>query len=248
MIIALAQINPQAGLVATNIKLHTSFIEEAAKLKANAVFFSELSLTSYEPQIAAELAFTLQDKRLQIFQALSEEYDLTIGLGIPLRKEQRVEIAMAIFQAGKDIQSYTKQFLHVDEEPFFESGNEQVYIHTGGIQLAPAICYESLLPMHAQVAVEGGSDIYLASVAKPENGYQKAAKYFPRLSKTYKMPVLMVNAIGPSDNFMAVGKTSAWSPQGELVGQLPSKQEGILLVEWQAAQAKLIATAHTFDK
>jgi hypothetical protein len=45
------------------------------------------------------------------------------------------------------------------------------------------------------------------------------------------MPVLMSNCIGFCDNFQSAGKSSVWTRQGNLAGQLDDTQEGILIFD-----------------
>ena len=49
-----------------------------------------------------------------------------------------------------------------------------IQIQKGGHNLAPAICFESLQPEHAESAASSGADVYLASVAKSPIGVDKA--------------------------------------------------------------------------
>ena len=56
MKICIAQTAPIKGNVSANIEAHLNFIELALTLNAEAIFFPELSLTSYEPKLAKELA------------------------------------------------------------------------------------------------------------------------------------------------------------------------------------------------
>ena len=56
MKIAAAQIRPKKGDIEANILKHVDIIKLAATLKAEALFFPELSLTSYEPELAEALA------------------------------------------------------------------------------------------------------------------------------------------------------------------------------------------------
>jgi hypothetical protein len=81
-----------------------------------------------------------------------------------------------------------------------------------------------------------GADIYLASVAKPSNGVVKAFDYYPKVAKQYGMPVLMTNCVGFCDNFLSVGKSSIWTKEGELVGQLDDNVEGILLFDTETEE------------
>lgn len=67
MKICVAQTRPIKGNISANIESHTKIILLASKLKSNAIFFPELSLTGYEPELAFELATDQYDKRLDDF-------------------------------------------------------------------------------------------------------------------------------------------------------------------------------------
>ena len=80
MKIALAQTKPVKGDVSANIQTHINFIELAIKAGASAIFFPELSLTGYEPELAKELKMEVSDSRLEIFQDLCDSDNISIGL------------------------------------------------------------------------------------------------------------------------------------------------------------------------
>lgn len=231
MKICIAQTKPIKGNVSANIEAHKLFIEHALTLNAEAIFFSELSLTGYEPALAKELATTENDIRLDIFQHISNHSNIIIGLGLPTATESRIRISMIIFQPNKPKEIYSKQQLHSDELTYFESGFEQKIINSNETNIAPAICYESLQPSHVENANKLGANIYLASVAKPSKGLEKAFNHFPEIAKQYEMPVLMVNCVGFSDNFLSVGQSAIWTKEGKIVGQLDEKTEGILIFD-----------------
>jgi predicted amidohydrolase len=231
MKICIAQTKPVTGNVSANIEAHKKFIELALTLNAEAIFFSELSLTGYEPALAKKLATNQNDPRLAIFQETSDKYKIIIGLGLPTVSESQIRISMVIFEPNKPRQTYSKQQLHSDEFPYFENGIEQVLIKTNDKTIAPAICYESLHPTHSENAYKLGADIYIASVAKPANGVEKAFAHYPKVAKHYGMPVLMANCVGFCDNFLSVGNSAVWTKEGALVGQLDDKTEGILIFD-----------------
>lgn len=173
MKIAVAQIKPSRD-VGTNIKLHEQVIQLAMSYRVGSLFFSELSLTGYEPELANELATTPSDARFNGFQELSDSNTITIGLGMPIQGHAGIHISMLVFQANQPKQTYAKQQLHADERPYFISGDEQLILTVDKSKLAPAICYESLQANHALNARELGADMYIASVAKSQNGIAKA--------------------------------------------------------------------------
>ncbi len=231
MKICLAQIQPVKGDVEQNIHRHISFIERAVGIQAAAIFFPELSLTGYEPAIAKNLATTAHDKRFKMFQQCSEDHLITIAAGMPLLTNRGIQISMLIFQPKQKIETYAKQLLHPDEEPYFVSGDNQILINVGAVKIAPAICYESLQPQHAEKANLLGADLYVASVAKSTAGIAKGYQHYPQIAATYGMPVLMANCVGPCDNFISAGQSGVWSKQGALLGMLDEKQEGLMIFD-----------------
>lgn len=233
-----AQIRPTAGDIAANVSLHRKAIERALAFGAELIVFPELSLTGYEPTLAAELAMTAEDSRLDQFQSLAEAGGVTIGVGLPLQAESGVEIGQIWFQPRAPRQTYSKMLLHADELPYFRSGTRQILLWQSGHVLAPAICYESLQPAHAEGAAAAGADIYLASVAKSVGGVERAVVHYPAVARRHGMTVLMANAVGPCDNFVAAGRSAIWSPRGELVAQLDAEAQGVLVFDAKTGAAE----------
>lgn len=236
MKICIAQTRPIKGNVSANIEAHKRFIENALTFNAGAIFFPELSLTGYETELAKELATNQNDIRLDVFQEISDKKNIIIGLGLPTEDESQIRISMIIFEPNKPRRTYSKQLLHTDEFPFFKNGAVQLVIEANDRCIAPAICYESLQPSHAENACKLGADVYLASVAKSANGIEKAFVHYPGIAKKYVIPVLMSNCVGFCDNFLSVGKSSVWTKEGRLAGQLDDESEGILVFDTETEE------------
>jgi len=124
MRIAVAQTRPFKGDILRNIEGHVRFIEVAGKAQADVLVFPELSITGYEPGLAAGLATTADDVRVDILGTLSERFSMTIGVGLPTVDGSGVRITEVIFQPGRSRQAYSKRYLHADEEPYFVCGAE----------------------------------------------------------------------------------------------------------------------------
>ena len=229
MNIAIAQLKSMKGDIPANIEKHIKFIERACLLNADFIFFPELSLTGYEPGLAEKLAVDKNDKRFDVLQQTSDQKMISFAVGVPTISENGIYISMLIFQPKQQKLIYSKQQLHEDELPYFKNGNEQVLITLKNQKIAPAICYESLQTDHANEAARLGAAIYIASVAKSQNGINKAFAHYPNMAKKYKMPVLMSNCIGECDNFISAGFSSVWNKEGELVVQFDNQQEGLLI-------------------
>ncbi|MFC5408753.1 carbon-nitrogen hydrolase family protein [Larkinella bovis] len=230
MKLCVAQTRPIKGDMARNRAKHTQCIELAVSQGADLIIFPELSITGYEPALAHELATTPDDRRFADFQTLSDAHAIIIGVGLPTPTEAGVCITMALFHPNQPWQTYSKQYLHADEEPFFVSGRNATLLVRNQPTIALAICYELSIAEHAQRAAEQGAEIYIASVAKTAQGVEKAFQRLVDIAGTYAMTVLMANSVGPSDDFVSGGKTAIWNPAGRLLAHLNDTDEGILVL------------------
>ena len=231
MRIAVVQTQPVACAVDLNAKAHETWVKKVAKHDADMVFFPELSLLGYEPKHAARFALRADDIRLDIFQMLSHALRITIGLGLPTVGMDGVRISMLVLRPDASRFVYSKQHLHPDELPYFVAGEGQVMLAAGSEVVAPAICYESLLPQHCAEAAALGATVYVASVAKSATGIAKADAHYPVIARRHSLPVLMANCVGPSGDFEAVGGSAVWNAEGALLARLPSTGEAALLLD-----------------
>ena len=231
MKLCVAQTRPVKGDIQRNIGNHKRLIDLAIVNGANAIFFPELSITGYEPELANDLATNQDDGRFGVFQEISNDHRITIGVGMPIQSESGIRIGMIIFQPHEPRQTYAKQHLHTDEYPYFVTGDQQVFLIEDNHKIAPAICYELSVSEHAGNAHKQHADIYVASVAKTEVGVEKAVNRLADVASNYSMTVLMANCVGRCDNFESAGKSSVWNNKGVLVGQLDDAHEGILIID-----------------
>ena len=230
----LAQTKSIKGDVSSNIKNHIKWIHSAIENQADLIYFPELSLTGYEPELGESLATNKEDSRLDEFQSLSDQHNIVIGVGAPIKEVGKTGIGMIIFSSYQDRQVYLKQYLHEDELPYFTAGKKQLGFNIKQEIIAPAICYEALQEDHIKVAKSIGATIYMASVAKDEKGIRKAYAHFPQMAIKYQLPIFMSNCVGYCDNFLSSGQSAVWDEKGHLAGKLSASQEGILLYDMRS--------------
>lgn len=238
MKICLAQTSSEKGNIQQNIQNHLKLVERAIDLQADLIVFPELSITNYEPTLAKALATDIEHDMFHPFQALSNKSSITIGVGTPTKGVDGIHISMLLFQPNKTRTVYSKQMLHSDELPYFACGNTQTFLHIKNTKIAIGICYETLQRPHFLNAKEHKADIYIASVAKPKNGIQKAYEHFPKISKEFGTPVLMANCVGYCDNFMSVGQSAVWNKDGVLVEHLDDSQQGLMIYDTETNQTQ----------
>ncbi len=231
MKICVAQTNPVKGDIAENIEKHKQFLNQAVQKHADMIVFPELSLTGYEPELAKELATTQDDKRLDVFQEISNRNNIVIAVGLPTREGNKLFISMIIFQPGKERITYAKQYLYPTEINSFTPGKKQVYLTLDKNIIAPAICYELSNPEHSKLAFENNANIYIASVLNSVGGVDEDIQKLSAIARKYGITVFMANYVGQSGGYQCAGKTSVWNKKGVLIGQLNDKEEGFLLFD-----------------
>src|SRR5690606_5578294 len=109
----------------------------------------------------------IEDSIFNSFQDLSDKNKITIGVGMPTKTTDGINISMLIFQPKKEKTVYSKQMLHSDELPYFVCGKHQTFLNIKETKIAIGICYETLQREHFLHAKKHKIDIYIASVAKP---------------------------------------------------------------------------------
>lgn len=229
--VCIAQNKPIRGDINANIKNHMPLISKAIEAGADLIIFPELSLSSYEPSRNHELAIDKKDARLDYFQVISDEHDITIIISAPIKTLQGVTISLLIFKPFKELSSYSKQHLHEDELPYFVPSLDSDNIIGEEPKIALAICYETSITSHNQSAKEKGAEIYLSSVAKSKEGVIKGYEQLSNIAKSYAMITMMSNNVGPCEEYECMGSSAVWDKSGNLLDKLDQENEGILIYD-----------------
>ncbi len=240
MKIALAQTRPVKGDLLTNIGVHVHYVHQAAEQGADIIFFSELSLTGYEPQLAHVLATNQDNPHFDIFQEEADRYGITICVGLPVKTEEGIWIGMVIFSPKAPRQTYGKKYIHPDEEAYFVPGITITPLSVSGKRIAPAICYELSCAAHVDNAIKEGADVYVASVAKTTEGNERAYKDLSAISKKNGIPALLVNCVGEASGSIKVGGSAVWDASGKLLDYMGDLDEGLLLYDMETEETKIV--------
>jgi predicted amidohydrolase len=236
MKISVAQNRPLIGNIDANIKSHQALVELAVSQGASLVIFPELSLSGYEPKIAAQVATTVDDPRFSELQKLSDMHNIIIGAGTPIRNEKGITITMILFQPRQPRRTYSKKYLHEDEEPFFVSGENFPSFMVKETKIALAICYEISISEHARDAAKTNPVVYIASVAKFKRHMDKVIATLSETAKNYSMTVMMSNCLGLCDGEECAGTSLAIDANGLMIGQLDDVREGVLTLDLQTKE------------
>ncbi len=234
MILAAAQTKPKRGDIASNLLNHYQLIELAAQNGVNLIAFPELSITGYERENAADLAFTRDDYRIDHLKKLAVKHNIIIIAGAPIQVESQMFIGEFVISPDNSVSIYTKQFLHEGEDEFFKPSfdyNPMIRIENQNISFA--ICADIDNPKHPENAKKKDADIYIASIFFSPNGIPNAYRDLQNYAQKHEMNVLMSNFSGESWGYPSGGKSAFWNNKGELIGQMNDSDSGLLLVENQ---------------
>ena len=108
MKICVAQTASKKGEIQQNILNHLNIIEQAIQSNADLIIFPELSITNYEPALAEALVVDFESSIFNPFQELSDKNRITIGIGMPTKSKNGINISLVIFQPNKTRIKYTK--------------------------------------------------------------------------------------------------------------------------------------------
>ena len=237
MKIGLAQIASIKGEIDDNIEHHLRMLKHFYGGPGDLVVFPELSLSNYDPDIAAVTATAPNDARLDVFQRCADSSGISVGAGIPTTGEEKPYISLVLFRPGENRRVLSKRYLHPDEYAFFSPSNGSIGVVDFDVKVALAICFEISVPAHIQAATKCGIDLYLATVAKTAHGIREARAVLSAKARHFRLPILLVNSIGRCEGKEAGGGSMVINDKGVVIGQLSSTDEGFLVYDSAACTA-----------
>jgi predicted amidohydrolase len=216
--IAAAQSSSIKGAIPQNVRRHAELAAAAREHGADVVVFPELSLTGYEPTIAADVAVDANDRVLRPLEEMADQSQIVILAGCPLRSGfGKPYIGMLIFQPGREVAVYRKRFVHSSEEPYFTASDDTVVFPACGTTIGVAICADIKHPIHAADAARQGAKIYAAGVAKTPEEMAAAEASMAAHAKKHGMLTVMANHASPTGGFPMAGRSAIWDEAARLV-------------------------------
>jgi predicted amidohydrolase len=231
--IAAAQVASVRGHVAGNIATHVAAMAAAAKHEVSVLVFPELSLTGYEPDLAADLAMTAADSRLAPLFALARQHRMEAVVGAPLHNGLHDGTAKpalgAIVITGGATRTYRKMHLGASERAYFAPGDMPLALSVAGHTLGIAICADASQPAHPQAYADLGADVYAAGVFLNAEWYATDAPRLAGYAARYRMLTVMANHAASVGAYTSVGRSAVWAPGGALLAQAEGAENALLI-------------------
>jgi predicted amidohydrolase len=246
--LAAAQTSAVAGDVAANLRQHLQLIAAAAALRPQVLVFPELSLTGYELDLAAQLAFSERDERLAPLREAAAKHGMIAIVGAPIRNEVGLCIGAFILGADGSLDHYEKRHLGAfsaddgpdgvvppPEDSVFRAGSRDPLLSFDGNIGALSICKDGLYSAHAQQAAERNACSYFSSqFAIPAHLEFKISR-LQKHAQRNGMVVVLSNYSGTTGGLPAAGQSGIWSERGAAILQLSATDCGVVCATESAA-------------
>jgi predicted amidohydrolase len=194
------------------------------------LMFPELSLTGYEPDLAAELSLTETDSRLALLVGLAGEHQIEVVVGAPLKNgSAKPALGAILISAGGATRTYCKMHLGTSERAFFAAGDTPLAVVVGGHTVGIAICADSSQPSHPQGYAERGADIYAAGVFLNAEWYATDAPRLAGYAARFRMLTVMANQAASVGTYTSVGRSAVWAPGGALLAQAEGTENALVI-------------------
>lgn len=229
--LAAAQSISIAGDLAANIKRHLTFMGTAARHGVQWLVFPELSLTGYEPSLAAGLAIAPDDPVLAPLREMAQALRLTAVVGMPIRLAPQAGVLIGALVLGADgsMVVYTKQHLHPGEERAFVAGQGGAPLEWRSERIALAVCADFSHASHPRLAAEAGATVYATGVLISEGGYATDSALLQGYAAEHGLLVLMANHGGPSGGYVCAGRSAIWAVDGSLLAAAPGIGDALVI-------------------
>jgi len=229
--IAAAQVPSIRGDFDSNLATHLEAIDEAARHGVSVLVFPELSLTGYEPDLAADLATTPDDPRFDALGERATRFGIEIVVGVPLVNGPRSPFLGAIlFHSDGRRRTYRKMHLGSSERAWFTPGLEAATLESGGITIGLAICADASNSSHPERYAAAGASVYAAGVFLNEEWYSTDAPRLAAYAERLNMAVVMANHGESNGTLRSVGRSTIWAAGGETLAQATGAERCLLML------------------
>jgi NAD+ synthase (glutamine-hydrolysing) len=267
MKIAIAQLNPLVGDIATNAQKILNAAHAAAEKGARLLLTPELSLCGYPPRdLLLNPAFvgSLEQALEPLTAALPKNLAVLVGtvdrnLNALTQGEKPLYNSTVWLERNKPPRFFHKRLLPTydvfDEDRYFASGAESGMMTLDGLRLGITICedlwnedsfwgHRSYATNPIAELVDQGAELVINLSASPFCMGKQALReaMLSHTSARYSRPILYVNQVGGNDDLIFDGRSLAVSSSGQIVARGKAFEEDLMMVEYDGNRQEISST------
>jgi predicted amidohydrolase len=234
--IALVQMEAKAGFTALNLNKIKTFVQDAAKHKADIICFPELAVQGYVREMAEELADDITGENISILRKLAQLNQMIILAGfIEKSDNKKPYITHIICYADGTMDKYRKTHLGKSELPFFSAGDELSVFKCKKANFAVEICWDLHFPEVSTILSLKGAEIIFAPHASPTivgDRKQIWLKYLQARAYDNSIFLASCNLVGSNGiGSEFCGGCLVLDPKGHVIGEDFNNAESMLIVD-----------------
>ena len=256
--VALAQINPTLGDLASNADLIARNVSAAHANGAALIVFPEMALTGYpvedlalRPSFRSASIVAISQLALRLKAEGNGAITAAIGYldqitDAPNRQGQPVgapQNAVAIIHNGEIKARYAKQHLPnygvFDEFRNFVPGNETLLVRVGGVDIAIAICedlWQDGKVITSLAARKPGLVVVPNGSPFERHKDDQRLALVQKRAREFNAPLAYVNMTGGQDDLVFDGDTIVVDSQGQIIARAPQFTDELIVLDLAAAQ------------
>jgi predicted amidohydrolase len=199
-------------------------MHEAAKARADWLVLPEMFLGGYQLEAVAEIALAAEGPELAGLAAAARELGVGIQVGFAERNGGLPYNAVLMAPPRGESLVYRKAHLFGRESGAYSPGNALAVLETGGVCLAPLICYDLEFPEPVRAVALQGAQLILVSTADMEP-YGEQGELFARVrALENRVFVAVANRIGEESGYRFFGGCILTGPNGEVIAKAGSTE------------------------
>jgi NAD+ synthase len=240
--IAVAQLNPTVGDVASNLKLAREARADAARQQADLVVFTELFIAGYPPEdLVLKPAFVAECvEAVKSLAADTADGGPGVIIGSPWRDAKGVYNAIAVLDGGKVLGWRQKVDLPnygvFDEKRVFAPGPVPGPVNFRGVRLGIPIC-EDIWGEHGicETLSESGAEILIVPNGSPYYRDKMDVRYQIVIRQIVEcgLPVIYANQLGGQDELVFDGGSFVLNADHSLALQMNQFEANTVLTTWR---------------
>ena len=222
----------------TSLEWIERFAKQAEEKDVSLICFPECFLQGYltDEQSAKKYAVNLSSATFRTILQRLAKYKAIIVFGLIEQDIEGLFNTAVVIKDGELIGKYRKTHL-LDGERIFKAGSEYPVFQINGLKFGINICYDTQFSEAAENVAKQGVTLILC-LANNMMRYETAEKYKHlhhkmRIERVLETGVWLISTdvTGERDGRISYGPTSAINPNGQIVGQIPLMETGMITID-----------------
>lgn len=249
--VALGQVRPVLGNVASNIDKHLQWVGEARDNDADLIVFPELGLTGYQVQdLTLEVARNVKDAEISRLVSASTDIDIVFSF-VEESDDHRFYIS-AVYASGGEIQHlhrkvYLPTYGMFDEGRYFASGRSFRSFNTKLDRMGLLVCEDAWHLSSPYLLSLDGANLLLLPASSPARSVTDQDQFGSQLfwrqllsvyARLLGLNVVFVNRVGFEDGINFFGGSFVVSAEGNLMVEAPKLEEALVYGEIDLSESR----------